>query len=80
MMDLSISYREAYIEARRCHDRDYYEAAIKRARLAVSDDIAARSGGHYRFRHANLADRSALEACFADGVRGGDKLGHVASA
>jgi UDP-glucuronate 4-epimerase len=46
---------------------DYYDPAIKQARLAVLDEVAARSAGDYRFHRANLADRNAVEACFADG-------------
>jgi len=56
---------------------DYYDPAIKHARLAVLDEVAARSGGHYRFHHANLADRRALEACFADGPF--DRVIHLAA-
>lgn len=42
---------------------DYYDTALKEARLAILD----REGGSaYRFIRANLADRAAVEACFAE--------------
>jgi UDP-glucuronate 4-epimerase len=56
---------------------DYYDPAIKHARLAVLDEVAARSTGEYRFHRANLADRNAVEACFADGPF--DRVIHLAA-
>jgi UDP-glucuronate 4-epimerase len=56
---------------------DYYDPALKHARLAVLDEVAARSGGSYRFHHANLADRGALNVCFADGPF--DRVIHLAA-
>ena len=45
---------------------DHYDPALKEARLAVLDEVAARQGGRYRFVRGNLADRSVVEDCFAD--------------
>jgi len=56
---------------------DYYDPALKRARLAVLDRVAAGSGGRYRFHHCNLADRKTLDACFADGPF--DRVIHLAA-
>jgi len=56
---------------------DYYDPAIKHARLAVLDEVAARSTGEYRFHRADLADRNAVEACFADGPF--DRVIHLAA-
>ena len=44
---------------------DYYEPALKEARLAVLQASAARTGADYRFVRANLADRDAVDAVFA---------------
>jgi UDP-glucuronate 4-epimerase len=44
---------------------DYYDPALKEARLAVLDEVAARQGGRYRFVRGNLADRTVVESCFA---------------
>ena len=44
---------------------DYYDPALKEARLKVLEDTAARTGSEYGFVRANIADRSAVEACFA---------------
>jgi UDP-glucuronate 4-epimerase len=41
---------------------DYYDPRLKDARLAELD----RAGGDWRFRRADLADRAAVEAAFAD--------------
>jgi len=49
---------------------DYYDPAIKEARLQILAETAARTGASYAFVRANLADRAAVEATFADhGVR-----------
>ena len=42
------------------------DPAIKEARLAILEQAAARSAGTYRFIRANIADREAVEACFAE--------------
>ncbi len=44
---------------------DYYDPALKEARLAILDETAARTGAEYCFIRANLADREAVNACFA---------------
>lgn len=41
---------------------DYYDPALKEARLQVLDSLA--TDGTYEFIRANLADREAVEACF----------------
>jgi UDP-glucuronate 4-epimerase len=56
---------------------DYYDPAIKQARLAVLDEVATRSAGDYRFHRADLADRGAVKACFADGPF--DRVIHLAA-
>ena len=43
----------------------YYDVALKQARLAELDRIAAATGADYRFRRADLTDREAVEATFA---------------
>jgi UDP-glucuronate 4-epimerase len=44
---------------------DYYDVALKAARLAELDRAAAAAGADYAFVRADLADRAAVEACFA---------------
>jgi len=44
---------------------DYYDPTLKEARLAILDETARRTGSPYTFVRANLADRSAVDACFA---------------
>lgn len=44
---------------------DYYDPALKEARLKVLEETASRTGAQYVFVRANLAERSAVEACFA---------------
>lgn len=56
---------------------DYYDPAIKRSRLAVLEETAARCGGRYRFHEANLADQGTLRRCFAD--RPFDRVIHLAA-
>ncbi|MCW1987770.1 UNVERIFIED_ORG: UDP-glucuronate 4-epimerase [Sphingomonas sp. R1F5B] len=46
---------------------DYYDPAIKEARLKILAETAARTGAPYRFFRANLADRAAVEEAFAQG-------------
>jgi UDP-glucuronate 4-epimerase len=43
---------------------DYYDPSLKEARLAILDDTARQTGSPYTFIRANLADLSAVEACF----------------
>jgi UDP-glucuronate 4-epimerase len=45
---------------------DYYDPTLKEGRLQVLEQTAARTGSDYRFLRANLADRPAIEACFAE--------------
>ena len=48
---------------------DYYDPAIKEARLSLlaqtANAVAAQHGNSWDFLQANLADRAAVEACFA---------------
>lgn len=45
---------------------DYYDPALKEARLTVLEQEAQHSKGEYTFIRANLADRAAVEQCFND--------------
>lgn len=45
---------------------DYYDPALKEARLQQLEQTAAETGSGYHFVRANLADRAAVERCFAD--------------
>ena len=45
---------------------DYYDPALKEDRLAGLDRVAAETGSPYEFRRADLADRAAVEAVFAE--------------
>jgi UDP-glucuronate 4-epimerase len=45
---------------------DYYDPAVKEARLKVLQEEANRSGGEYNFIRANLAERQSVEKCFAE--------------
>lgn len=44
---------------------DYYDPAIKEARLAILEETARRTNAKYTFVRANLADRAAVEQTFA---------------
>jgi len=44
----------------------YYDPSLKEARLRELEQAASRLGARYRFVRANLADRAAIERCFAD--------------
>ena len=44
---------------------DYYDPTLKEARLAILDETALQAGSKYTFIRANLANRAAVEACFA---------------
>jgi UDP-glucuronate 4-epimerase len=56
---------------------DYYDRRLKEARLAVLGRQAAASGGDYSFVRANLADRQAVQDCFA--ANGFDRVIHLAA-
>jgi UDP-glucuronate 4-epimerase len=56
---------------------DYYSPEIKESRLALLEQSAAQSSGEYRFHRVNLADPSAVKACFADGPF--DRVIHLAA-
>jgi UDP-glucuronate 4-epimerase len=56
---------------------DYYDVALKQARLAELDRIAAGAGAGYRFVRADLAEPSALPAVFAG--EGFDRVIHLAA-
>lgn len=56
---------------------DYYDPGIKEARLALLQETATATGGDYTFHRANLADRAALDVCFADGPF--DRVIHLAA-
>ena len=60
---------------------DYYDPALKEARLAELDRTAAETGAAYRFHRADLADGTAVDAAFAEGVDGGpfDRVIHLAA-
>lgn len=45
---------------------DYYDVGLKEARLKQLEARAGESAGSYHFVRADLADRAAVEACFAD--------------
>lgn len=44
----------------------YYDPALKEARLAQLDELGRTQGADYRFIRADLADRAAVEAAFAE--------------
>ena len=45
---------------------DYYDPAVKEARLALLEQEAKSSAGEYVFVRADLADREAVNRCFAE--------------
>jgi len=45
---------------------DYYDPAIKEARLKILEETARRTNASYTFVRANLADRDAVERCFGE--------------
>lgn len=45
---------------------DYYDPSLKEARLKQIETVAAETGSSYHFIRANLADREAVESCFAE--------------
>src|SRR5262249_28521885 len=56
---------------------DYYDQAIKQARLAILDDTAAAAAGRWAFIRADLADQLALNAAFAH--HGFERVIHLAA-
>ncbi|ODT31508.1 MAG: capsular biosynthesis protein CpsI [Kaistia sp. SCN 65-12] len=44
---------------------DYYDPALKEARLSLLAEAAGRQGASYRFIRGDLADRAVVEACFS---------------
>jgi UDP-glucuronate 4-epimerase len=55
---------------------DYYDPAMKRARLCVLDEIAA-APSRWTFLHADLADQDAVNAAFAE--HGFERVIHLAA-
>jgi len=45
---------------------DYYDPALKEARLRILEQTAARAQGAYRFVRADLADPKAVDRCFRE--------------
>lgn len=45
---------------------DYYDPAIKEARLSILEETARRTNASYSFVRGNLADRAVIEKTFAD--------------
>jgi UDP-glucuronate 4-epimerase len=45
---------------------DYYDPALKEARLTLLASTAKKTGGDYDFIRANLADQQAVSACFRE--------------
>jgi UDP-glucuronate 4-epimerase len=43
---------------------DYYDPALKRARLSILEDTAAAGRGRWTFLHADASDQAALNAAF----------------
>ncbi len=43
---------------------DYYDPALKEARLSILDETAKATGSEYHFCRQNLADKAAVDACF----------------
>ncbi|MEW5423402.1 NAD-dependent epimerase [Amorphus sp. 3PC139-8] len=56
---------------------DYYDPDIKEARLRILEETAQTSQGSYTFHRANLADRSAVDACFQE--HNFDRVIHLAA-
>lgn len=56
---------------------DYYDPALKEARLRLLEDVAARQMGSYSFVRANLADRAAIDECFSEHTF--DRVIHIAA-
>lgn len=56
---------------------DYYDPLLKEARLREIERTATETGSEYHFIRANLADRQAVERCFA--VHQFDRVIHLAA-
>lgn len=56
---------------------DYYDPALKEARLGILEEAAARTKSPYVFVRANLADQRAVERCFSDHAF--DRVIHLAA-
>lgn len=56
---------------------DYYDPAIKEARLEELERYAAEMGGSFEFVRADLADQAAVDGCFAK--HGFDRVIHLAA-
>jgi len=56
---------------------DYYDTTLKEARLAILSETARQTGSPYTFIRANLADRAAVDACFA--THRFDRVVHLAA-
>jgi UDP-glucuronate 4-epimerase len=55
----------------------YYDPALKQARLAEIDRVASRTGTAFHFVKADLADKAAVDACFA--AHDFDRVIHLAA-
>ena len=55
----------------------YYDPALKQARLAEIDRVASRTGTAFHFVKADVADKAAVDACFA--AHGFDRVIHLAA-
>ena len=55
----------------------YYDPALKESRLQILQETADRTGSGYRFLRKNLADRDAVNECFAQGEF--DRVIHLAA-
>ena len=56
---------------------DYYDPALKEARLAVLDETAHSTGSDYRFVRGDIADTAAVEQCFSEHAP--DRVIHLAA-
>jgi UDP-glucuronate 4-epimerase len=56
---------------------DYYDPALKEARLACLEEVSARTGSGFTFVRANVADSGAVNACFE--THGFDRVIHLAA-
>ncbi|MCE9683150.1 NAD-dependent epimerase [Halomonas alkalisoli] len=56
---------------------DYYDPAIKEARLAILEETAKRTGSNYHFVRDNLANQSAVNTCFNE--HGIERVIHLAA-
>src|SRR5690606_24334147 len=56
---------------------DYYDPALKEARLRLLDETARRTGSDYRFFRGNLADNAFCQSIFSTGPF--DRVIHLAA-